>query len=308
MSCNPLHSYQPRMSYLMYRFARRAAGMVNISDGLRRLLRFLAMAGFSSSAWIKRHKKKLTSEGSRLEATQRQVLKEVNDKISPSDDMYRNDLDVQHYFLVGLSALGCIEDAVRQAGIRSVQTVLDMPCGYGRVLRFLTRCFPEAALTACDIDRGAVDFCESTFRARGAYSSEHFAFSLGTRFDLIWCGSLVTHLGAPFVASLLRFFYQHLASNGVLVFTAFGNPVVEILRERKWTYGLEEDDIGPLVRSYDDHGWGYADYPGQRGWGVSLASPGWMREQLASQLLRQVCFRERGWDNHQDVYAAVRQP
>ena len=308
MRRNPLHTHQPRVSYLMYEFARRAARIVNTGAGLRRRLRFLAMAGFTNSVWIRRHKKKLMSEGFPLDAKERQVLKEINDTISPSDDMYRADLDVQHYFLAGLSALSCIEDALRHAQIGSVRTALDMPCGYGRVLRFLSRYFPTAAITACDIDREAADFCASIFGARAAYSSEHLDFSLGTRFDLIWCGSLATHLSAPFVVTLLRFFYQHLTSNGVLVFTVHGSTVAEILRERKWTYGLEENDIGPLVGSYDEHGWGYSDYPSQCGWGVFLASPEWIRDQLECQLLRQVYFRERGWDNHQDVYAAVRQP
>ena len=288
-------------------FARRAARIVNTGAGLRRLLRFLAMAGFTNSVWIGRHKKKLMSEDFPLEAKERRVLKEVNDTISPSDDMYRADLDVQHYFLVGLSALSCIQDALRHAQIESVRTALDMPCGYGRVLRFLSRYFPTAAITACDINREAADFCASIFGARAAYSSEHLDFSLGTRFDLIWCGSLATHLSAPVVVTLLRFFYQHLTSNGVLVFTVHGSAAAEILRERKWTYGLKENDIGPLVGSFDEHGWGYADYPSQCGWGVFLASPGWIRDQLASQSLLQVYFRERGWDNHQDVYAAVRQ-
>ena len=72
--------------------------------------------------------------------------------------------------------------------------ILDLPCGHGRVMRWLRATFPKASLTACDIDGDGVSFCAETFGARPALSStDPEDLVLGT-FDLIWCGSLLTHL------------------------------------------------------------------------------------------------------------------
>ena len=73
--------------------------------------------------------------------------------------------------------------------------ILDLPSGYGRVMRFLKAEFPEAALTACDVIREGVDFCARTFGARAIYGKEDPSeLELDERFDLIWCGSLLTHV------------------------------------------------------------------------------------------------------------------
>ena len=47
--------------------------------------------------------------------------------------------------------------------------MLDFACGHGRVMRTLKAAFPDALLTACDIDRDGVDFCARTFGAAPVY-------------------------------------------------------------------------------------------------------------------------------------------
>src|SRR5205085_1205813 len=81
------------------------------------------------------------------------------------------------------------------------------PCGYGRVLRFLVRRFPDARVTACELLPDAVRFCAATFNAIPAQSAyELDTLTLGARYDLIWCGSLATHLDARRTRELLPFF------------------------------------------------------------------------------------------------------
>ncbi len=46
--------------------------------------------------------------------------------------------------------------------------------------------------------------------------------SLPHRFDLIWCGSLITHIDEWAAVDLLDFFCRHLADRGVCVFTTLG--------------------------------------------------------------------------------------
>src|SRR4029453_405200 len=125
----------------------------------------------------------------------------VNRHISPADQMLSGALDREHYFDCGRSALECINKALLIASIppKRIKRILDLPCGHGRVLRHLKAAFPEAEIAACDLLRDGVDFCSSTFGATAIYScDEPEAIPLKPEsFDLIWVGSLFTHLDAP---------------------------------------------------------------------------------------------------------------
>jgi hypothetical protein len=55
--------------------------------------------------------------------------------------------------------------------------------------------FPEAAITASDLYQRHVDFCVRAFGVEGHISSDDLsAVDFGRRFDLIFCGSLLTHV------------------------------------------------------------------------------------------------------------------
>ncbi|HYP02594.1 MAG TPA: methyltransferase domain-containing protein, partial [Pyrinomonadaceae bacterium] len=144
-------------------------------------------------------------EDAGLDDDARSLLRHVESRISPRDTMYAG--DGAHYFKVGLSAMRALEEAIGRAKLSQVERVLDLPCGHGRVLRFLVERFPQAAFTACDLDRDGVDFCAHTFGATPVYSDADLdALSFDTRFDLIWCGSLVTHLNEGATRALFRLF------------------------------------------------------------------------------------------------------
>jgi SAM-dependent methyltransferase len=111
--------------------------------------------------------------------------------ISPNDHAWIT--GEQWYFDVGRSALDCIKSALTTAHIAPT-SILDLPCGHGRICRMLRALFPDAHLAACDLDRDAVDFCAAQFNATPVYSHEDIRrVSLDQCFDLIWCGSLFTH-------------------------------------------------------------------------------------------------------------------
>ena len=114
-------------------------------------------------------------------------------EVSSADAMYAMNLSCEHYVGVGLSALKIFEYAITEGFIRpdGLQSILDLPCGHGRVARVLRSRFPDADLTVCDLDRDGVDFCVNRLGARGVYSIMDFdKLDLGELFDLIWVGSL----------------------------------------------------------------------------------------------------------------------
>ena len=253
-----------------------------------------------------RQKEALLASGT-LTPAEHELLSRVESLISYEDGMYKG--DGAHYFNVGLSAIRCIDEALNAAQITAVNNILDLPCGYGRVLRFLVARFPAARITACELLPDAVRFCVERFGARPAYSAYNLnELALDTQFDLIWCGSLITHLDALRTLDLLKFFARQLAPGGLVVCTTHGDYVAERILDEADFYGLPRAQIPALVAAYRQHGYGYLDYPDVPGYGVSLTAPAWIRTQArAAGGLREVYFRARGWDEHQDVFGFVRQ-
>jgi SAM-dependent methyltransferase len=249
-------------------------------------------------------KQRLLSDSS-LNETERELLRQVSAKIYFNDTMY--DGDGAHYYQVGLSAIKCIDEALAQTQLTEVRTILDLPCGSGRVLRFLARRFPGAEITAGEIQTGPVQFCVRTFGAEPAYSSVNLdEVALGKKFDLIWCGSLATHLNERDIVALLRLFARHLAPGGIVIFTTHGDFVASRIPRREFDYLISEEQIDRIGLDYPQTGYGFVDYAGEKNWGVSLTSPEWIRARVRELGdLREVYFKACGWDNHQDVFGFV---
>ncbi len=234
-------------------------------------------------------------------------ISDFSTEVAPKDTMYVPHWP-DHYFNVGHSAFRCIKLAMLAAGIETPTAILDLPCGHGRVQRLLRSAFPHAHITACDIDRDGVDFCARTFGAVPVYSEENPKFiPVRESYDLIWCGSLLTHLERDAWPGFLRFFEARLAPGGVAVFTVHGRHSVDSLRRGKFTYGL--GDVPKILEEYDRDGFAYQGYPAHvlQNYGISLSSPSWVMNQVLEHTsLKLMMYTERSWDNHQDVVACMR--
>ena len=88
------------------------------------------------------------------------------------------------------------------------------------------------------------------------------------------------------------------------VFSTHGRRAVERIIHHEVNYGLDEEDERKLIRDYQSQGYGYADYPGQPGYGISAVSRDKM-EKLAATAgnWEPVMFLDHGWDQCQDVFA-----
>jgi SAM-dependent methyltransferase len=235
----------------------------------------------------------------------------VDDAIADNDAMFERhapaDEAWNHYFLCGRSALRVIRLALAAAGKTDVRKVLDLPCGHGRVLRVLRAAFPLAELHACDLDRDGVDYCAARFGARAIYSHPNPAqVALAGPYDLIWVGSLLTHLDAPRWRAFFELFRSALTPDGVCVFTCHGHTAAEMIRSGKAGYGLT--DPVALLKPYRKGGFAYTAYPGQD-YGISLSSPAWVTGQLAAVGgVRLLLYSERGWADHHDAVAWMPTP
>lgn len=202
-----------------------------------------------------------------------------------------------HYLEVGLSALACIAEALGGAEPRRI---LDMPSGFGRVTRLLRARYPQAAITVCDLDRPGVDFAATCFSARPVYSVEDFTkLRLDETYDLVWVGSLFTHLSERQSRALLAALGRHMRPGGTLVASSHGTTIVDGLHD--WGYGLEPAAVAGLLDDYRVSGYGHRGYGGSDGYGISMCDKFWWRDVSATTPFRLVSYQSQAWDHHQDI-------
>jgi 2-polyprenyl-3-methyl-5-hydroxy-6-metoxy-1,4-benzoquinol methylase len=238
-----------------------------------------------------------------LTQAEKELLQGVSLNVHPFDTMYVPG-QADHYMLVGLSAIRCIEAALESANIKvnGIRNILDFPVGYGRILRFLKAKYSEARICGAELDLPAMKFCVEQFSIETVTAPQDFSMlSTPEKFDLIWCGSLITHLNEKSAIALLRLFRDHLTDNGICVVSAHGQTSAEWLRRKKCTYGLTPLEQEKVLQQYAQSGYGYGDYPDALGYGISLASPERMKKFI-SELGTCVFFQTTAWDHHHDVY------
>lgn len=224
-------------------------------------------------------------------------------EISPQDEMHR--ANPEHYYDVGESARRVIEHALSSVHRppETVHRILDLPCGHGRVLRFLRAAFPQAELSACDLNRDGVEFCAKAFGAQPIHSDpDPRRVPLNRDYDLIWCGSLLTHLSEPNCVNFLEVFHDALAPGGLAVVTLHGRHFADDLASGRRTGDLSTAGIAELVRQYRASGFGYVNYPATPDYGFSLTHPSCTFTRLvATRPWRVADYRESAWDRRQDV-------
>lgn len=217
---------------------------------------------------------------------------------------------VDSYLSLGRQALSQVDDALAEAGrhARDVERVLDLGCGHGRVLRHLRRRFPDADLVACDVDAEAVGFCAGEFGARPLQSSPSLRDVAFETYDLVWAGSLVTHLPLQGWQDFADALGRVLRPGGIAVFTAHGPACLERLED--YAPGLGEERAA-LERALADDGFGYRryrHYGSGDDYGVAFHTPGFVSDGIraAGGGVRVVKHMAAGWSGHQDVYVVQR--
>jgi SAM-dependent methyltransferase len=171
----------------------------------------------------------------------------------------------------------------------------------------LRKAFPASQIIGGEIESAALDFCRRTFSIDGFLSQPDLRnLSLPHRFDMIWCGSLITHVDEPTAADILDFFHRHLRDGGLCIFTTHGSRVAERVRSGELTFGLTEQGQRTILRDFQQQGYGFAEYEGGNGYGISVTSPSRIVE-LARSVggWEQAHFLEEGWHTLQDVHAFV---
>jgi SAM-dependent methyltransferase len=205
---------------------------------------------------------------------------EVIEEVVGNDGMYKYAPEL--YPVAGQTALRCVRLAMLAAQLETAERILDFASGGGRVLRFLRAAFPDAAITACDVVENQVEFCARVFGAIAVVSDpDPKEIKLDGPFDVIWCGSLLTHLDRGLWLGFLEVMKSVLAPGGVMLFTVYGPGMAETLkRGDDWTK-LQPEQVQQMIRDYDEYGFGYQAVAGRhQGHGDCIATPAWVCAQL----------------------------
>lgn len=228
--------------------------------------------------------------------------------ISRAETMPFDDKNPEMYFFHGKSAMRLILGTLALLGRdrAEIDSILDFACGHGRVTRFFNSCFPQATLVVSDIDQAGVQFCAETFQAEPHISSANVeSIDFGRKFDLIWVGSLMTHVDIPDWYRLLDLWQRSLNPNGILIFT-YASAYVRYLAKGGEFANLNKAHLARALQSYDESGFGYMPYRPGANFGQTFASEQWVANFMTRfPELRTVVHFERGWGARQNVLAVT---
>jgi trans-aconitate methyltransferase len=213
----------------------------------------------------------------------------------------------EHYFSCGESALRVLLEAIELSGTATPARILDFGAGAGRVTRWLKAAFPASSISCCDLREGDMEFLRVLCGAdTWTIGADLDALTIPGQYDLIWVGSVITHLSESKTRKLIGRLVSSCDPGGLLVLSFHGQFAVERHEGTAFKY-IDDDGWKDIKRGYADGGYGYADYKGQHGYGISVCTPEWM-SALVSGLpgSRLVFLKPRVWDGHHDVVAVQR--
>jgi len=206
----------------------------------------------------------------------------------------------------GKSAAHLLSTVAALAGVE-IGSIMDFPCGHGRVMRALRANWPNAEIVACDLDRAGVDFCVQTFSATPLYSNHDLSLVPPPNVSAVWVGSLLTHLDKDLWPATFEFCRQSLKPGGLLLATYAGPYVAALIAEGDHNL-ISEEETRRGLHDFNKTGFGFMQYEThQRKYGRTIASYGWVSEFIANQTgFRPVVHFERGWAGRQSVIGLVR--
>jgi hypothetical protein len=225
--------------------------------------------------------------------------RQISREIHPADHMWNT--GQAWYDVVGRSGVECVLRGLAATQLQTVGSVLDLACGHGRVARHLRACFPEAQMFFCDME--GADFCATTFGGTAIISENDLLRVKLPAVDVIWVGSLFTHVSEDRTSAWIAHAASRLNPHGVLVATFHGRTSLQLLRGQ-----VEPGLLDRVARAFEPDGYVWESYGGDWGdWGVSAVTPSRLLA-IASRVpgVHIGGFTEGAWAANHDVLTLVR--
>jgi SAM-dependent methyltransferase len=210
--------------------------------------------------------------------------------------------DVKYYLHGANEFVDILPRSCREAGRdpQSIANVLEVGCGYGRIVRELRKRMPWARVSVSDVIESAARFTASEFGAQYIPPLEEAGAEYNGRFDLVYLLSVYSHLRRDMVAANLRRVSAVLKPGGVAVITLQGQGSAETVER----YGFYWLDKANLLQAMARDGYLYEKYPYYYAeYGVT-----WFTQPAFDRLVREttpgltaISFRPMDIDGHQDT-------
>ncbi|HAM51169.1 MAG TPA: hypothetical protein DCP92_10960 [Nitrospiraceae bacterium] len=226
------------------------------------------------------------------------------DLIDPDDEMYlfaKNNIGQKEtasylYFKSGMEALQCIENIVRFGGksFGDIESFLDFACGYGKSTRFLIQELDLDKVWVSDIYEGAVDFQKKYFGVNGFYSqTEPSKLEFPRKFEVIYVGSLFSHLPANRFEEWLLTLYNVLEDHGILILSTHGESLCPA--------GCQVDPSGfTFLRSSESRSLSTEEY------GSTFVTSEWVKKLARKLGIINIYFMEKELWGSQDIYVITK--
>lgn len=246
-------------------------------------------------------------------------------RISPNDHMLT--AGEEAYFRTTDSGLDCILRGLASSGrtANDVSAVLDFGCGYGRIYRAIVAQFPEAKTYCCDLMTQASHYCATTFGGEAFEAHEELTAIRAPRlFDLVWFGSILTHLPSRRWVSTFDFLRRVTVDGATIVFTSHGDRSVEQIEQnllQRNPHAIDAKLFTDIKTSLAATGFQFApnkpaaiEHQNSRGIAVSSGEYGfsftsrWWVEQFVERTsgFEIVGYIEAGWGNNHDAITVRR--
>jgi SAM-dependent methyltransferase len=234
------------------------------------------------------------------------IYDRVEPRIAAHDHMNSN---MAHYFSVGASAVSIVNTCRLLGGVETPSSLLDFACGAGRITRWLKAAYPSARITGADLRDSDLQFQRDVMGVDTWKSSASFAqLEPRTKFDIIWVGSLLSHLSEESAAAAMNAFLSWLNPSGILIVSFHGRRVRLGTSMRGAVY-TSLDSFKRVETEYLEKGFGYEDYHNQVGLGFALTKPQWFFDLIGDRVqYKMLGLFEGAWDNHHDICAIQNTP
>lgn len=211
--------------------------------------------------------------------------------------------DVDRYTAGAERFVDILERSLRECGRDwgNAGPILEIGCGYGRIVRALRQRRPKAEIFVSDVIEEGARWSASEFAATRIPPIEQAGPQYDGKFGLIYLLSVYTHLRRDMVEDNLRRTVAALRSGGTLVFTIHGQHSADTA-ERYNQYWL---DKSKLLSGLSRNGYYYERYPYYYDeYGLT-----WFTQDAVQELVRKiapelkfVAYHKAGLDDHQDVF------
>jgi SAM-dependent methyltransferase len=244
--------------------------------------------------------------------------------IDPRDEMYRfisehwdwphhaspmadRAYAVRGYLVSGDENTRELEDVLDAAGrpLARVTSFLEFACGHGRLTRFLVHRLDRSRITVSDINPQAVDFTCTTFGVRGFRSVEDPGdLHHDDRYEVIFVGSLFTHLHHAYWGAWLQRLFSLLSNDGLLIFSTHGLRVLDEVYGENWKSQIQTAADGFFfIQTNETHGRLPTDY-----YGATFVTEPYVRDFIEANGLGRLGAFHPGKLLFQDVYVVEKTP